>query len=45
VRGEKFELGEPLTATTSSYVEAAFGLLMQLCREAALAEWKRVVVA
>jgi hydrogenase maturation protease len=44
VRGEEFELGEPLTATTSSYVEAAFGLLMQLCREAALAEWKREVV-
>ena len=45
VRGEEFELGEPLTATTSSYVEAAFGLLMQLCREATLVEWKRAVVA
>jgi hypothetical protein len=44
VSGEKFELGEPLTATASSHVETAFGLLMQLCRKATLAEWKRAVV-
>ncbi len=44
VSGEKFELGEPLTATASGYVDAAFDLLMQLCRKAELAEWKRAVV-
>lgn len=44
VSGEKFELGEPLTATAASHVEAAFALLMQLCRNASLADWKRAVV-
>lgn len=44
VSGEKFELGEPLTATASSHVEVAFELLIQLCRKAELAEWKRAVV-
>ena len=41
VSGEKFELGEPLTVTASNHVEAAFDLLMRLCRRAELAEWKR----
>jgi hydrogenase maturation protease len=45
VRGEKFELGEPLSVSASGYVDAAFELLMQLCREAGLVEWKREVVA
>jgi hydrogenase maturation protease len=44
VSGEKFELGEPLTAAASNHVEAAFALLMQLCRKVSLAEWSRVVV-
>ena len=44
VSGEKFELGEPLTATASSHVEAAFTLLMWLCRKAMLEDWKRPVV-
>ena len=44
VSGEKFELGEPLTATASNHVEAAFALLTQLCRHASLAEWNRVLV-
>ena len=39
VRGEKFELGEPLTATASGYVEAAFALLKQLCLAPTLEEW------
>jgi len=45
VSGEKFDLGEPLSAAASSHVEAAFDLLMQLCRKASLVEWKRVVVS
>jgi Ni,Fe-hydrogenase maturation factor len=44
VSGEKFELGEPLTATAVNHVEAAFDLLIELCRNASLAEWERVVV-
>lgn len=44
VSGEKFELGEPLTATASGHIEAAFTLLAQLCRKAELAEWKRAIV-
>ena len=42
--GEKFELGEPLTAIASMHVETAFVLLMQLCRMATLAEWKKAAV-
>ena len=44
VSGEKFELGEPLTATASRHLEAAFKLLMRLCRNPSLAEWKKAVV-
>jgi hydrogenase maturation protease len=40
VRGEKFELGEPLTAEASTNLEAAYELLIRLCRQATLAEWK-----
>jgi hydrogenase maturation protease len=43
VSGEKFELGEPLTATASGYVDAAFDLLTQLCRKTSLAEWRSAV--
>ncbi|MDD2743723.1 MAG: hydrogenase maturation protease [Rhodocyclaceae bacterium] len=44
VRGEKFELGEPLTATALSYVDAAFALLIELCRKAVQVEWAKIVV-
>jgi hydrogenase maturation protease len=44
VSGEKFELGEALTATASVHVEAAFDLLMQLCRQAVLTKWERWIV-
>jgi hydrogenase maturation protease len=44
VRGEEFELGEPLSAAAESYLEAAFDLLMQLCRQAALSDWTRAAL-
>jgi hypothetical protein len=44
VSGETFELGEPLTATASNHVEAAFMLLKQLCRKASLVEWRSSIV-
>ena len=42
VRGEKFDLGEPLTAAASAHVAAAFDLLVRLFRQPALAAWARV---
>ena len=39
IRGEQFELGEPLSAAAAAHLEAAFGLLGQLCRAPALAGW------
>jgi hydrogenase maturation protease len=42
VRGEKFDLGEPLTAAASAHVAAAFDLLVLLFRQPALAAWARV---
>ena len=44
VRGEEFELGEPLSAAAESHLEAAFCLLMQLCRQAALTDWTRAAL-
>ena len=44
VSGEKFELGEPLTVTASSHVEAAFALLTELCRKPVRVEWAKIVV-
>jgi hydrogenase maturation protease len=44
VSGEEFELGEPLSAAAESHLEAAFDLLMQLCRQPVLAEWTRTSV-
>lgn len=40
VRGEAFELGESLTAVAQMYVDAAFGLLIQLCQQADLSFWE-----
>lgn len=39
VSGECFELGEALSATASRNAEAAYSLLMQLCRQAGLDDW------
>ena len=40
VRGEKFELGEPLTAAAENHAEWAFKMLMGLCRQPMLAKWE-----
>ena len=40
VRGEKFELGEPLTAAAENHAEWAFEMLMGLCRQPMLAKWE-----
>ena len=39
VRGEKFELGGPLTAEASANLEAAYALLLRLCRQPTLTAW------
>ena len=39
VRGEEFELGEPLTAAASQHCAAAMDLLMQLCRQRSPGAW------
>ena len=39
VRGEKFELGEPLTVTAETHAAAALERLMGLCREATVIAW------
>jgi hydrogenase maturation protease len=39
VCGEKFELGEPLTAVAKNHAALAFELLTGLCRRPVLAEW------
>lgn len=44
VRGEEFELGEPLSAAAESHLDAAFGLLAQLCRQAVLVEWTKAMI-
>lgn len=43
VRGEKFELGEPLSAMASQHCVAAMELLTQLCRQPSRAAWDRQV--
>jgi hydrogenase maturation protease len=40
VCGEQFELGAPLSAAAESNLQAAFELLMRLCRQASLAAWE-----
>jgi hydrogenase maturation protease len=42
VSGESFELGEPLSGIASRNAEAAYALLMRLCRQAELADWELV---
>lgn len=41
VRGEQFELGEPLSAAASQHLEAAMAQLAQLCRNPSLAAWEQ----
>jgi len=45
VRGEGFGLGEPLTAAAENDAEAAFELLMGLCRQPILAKWEGAVIS
>ncbi|AXS80513.1 hydrogenase maturation protease [Dechloromonas sp. HYN0024] len=40
IRGEGFELGEPLSGAASQHLELAFGLLTGLCQQAALVVWE-----
>jgi hydrogenase maturation protease len=42
IRGETFELGEPLSEAASHHLDAAFGLLAELCRRPDLAVWEQV---
>lgn len=42
VRGEQFELGEPLTNLAETYVVEAFDLLTRLCRRTDPADWQAV---
>lgn len=44
VRGEDFELGEPLSTAAESHLAAAFKLLQQLCRHARPDEWIQMSV-
>ncbi len=41
VRGEQFELGEPLSGAASQNCTAALALLTSLCRHASLADWEK----
>ncbi|WP_153146031.1 hydrogenase maturation protease [Dechloromonas sp. H13] len=45
VHGEKFGLGEPLTTAAENDAEAAFELLMGLCRQPILAKWESAVTS
>jgi len=40
VRGESFELGEPLTAGAARHLEAAYELALRLCSRPVLALWE-----
>jgi len=43
IRGEQFELGEPLSAAASKHLEAAMALLARLCRDPSLGAWEQEV--
>ena len=45
VRGEQFELGEPLGAAAKSNMAAALALLQTLCRKPELAAWEGATTA
>jgi len=40
VRGEQFELGEPLTEAAEAYVDTSLELLQTLCRQMTLGIWE-----
>lgn len=40
VRGEKFELGEPLTVAAEAHVDSSLELLQKLCRQMTLGFWE-----
>ena len=42
VRGEEFELGEPLSAAASQHCAAALDLLTQLCRQHSHSAWAQL---
>lgn len=42
IRGEDFELGEPLSPVAESNLRLAFELLTRLCRKRSLTEWERI---
>jgi hydrogenase maturation protease len=42
VRGERFELGEPLSGEAAGRVEAAVGLVVELCRQPRLSAWEKL---
>ena len=41
VRGERFELGEGLSAAAEQHLASAFALLTQICRQPSLAAWEQ----
>jgi hypothetical protein len=41
VKGEQFELGEPLSSGTEKHMEAALKFLLELSQNANLAAWER----
>ena len=44
VRGERFELGEPLSLQARSNLDAAFSLLKELCARPDLREWGQFTI-
>ncbi|SFH57159.1 hydrogenase maturation protease [Nitrosospira sp. Nsp14] len=42
VRGERFELGEPLSLEARSNLDAAFSFLKELCARSDLREWRQL---
>lgn len=45
VRGECFELGEPLSASATINLEASFNLLQKICSKTDLSVWEQFVIA
>jgi hydrogenase maturation protease len=45
VRGERFDIGDGLSATAEAHVEAAWRQLTRLCREPAAALWRAIASA
>ena len=45
IRGEDFELGEPISLAAESNLQLAFELLIKLCRQPSLAAWEQASLA